>query len=318
MHIRFDRLSRVPLRPATSSFCTRAASGLITSGDSYTDTGFDVNGQQPTADDPLGNPLYPGHTSSNGPNWIDYLTVQYNASLVQTVNLAVGGATTDPDVVDPYLPIVPSVKQQVFERFLPQYGSKPASYPWASDDTLFAFFTGINDVANSWSKETRPMYDKAFSTYRDLVDAIYQAGGRNFLFLNVPPIQKSPFGVMVASLQRGPYAAAVHDWNERIATLASNLTATYADASATVFDSYDLFNKVIDNPCSNTLTCAYKDTANYCTAYQSGTPAPDTKDPSCEFAADEYLWLNSFHPTFRVHQAMAQAIAGQLMIHGCY
>ena len=33
-------------------------------GDSYTTTGFEVNGTQPSRENPLGNPEYPGYTSS--------------------------------------------------------------------------------------------------------------------------------------------------------------------------------------------------------------------------------------------------------------
>ena len=56
---------------------------------------------QPSLGNPLGNPPYPGYTSSNGPNWVDYLTVKYNQSLVETYNIAFGGATIDSDLVAP-------------------------------------------------------------------------------------------------------------------------------------------------------------------------------------------------------------------------
>lgn len=53
-------------------------------GDSYSATNFDFNGVQPSADNPLGNPAYPGTTTSNGPNYVDYLTTTYNKSLLLT------------------------------------------------------------------------------------------------------------------------------------------------------------------------------------------------------------------------------------------
>ena len=37
---------------------------IVNSGDSYTDTGFDINGVQPSSVDALGNPPY---GTSNGP-----------------------------------------------------------------------------------------------------------------------------------------------------------------------------------------------------------------------------------------------------------
>lgn len=41
---------------------------MIIFGDSYTTTGFKVRGEQPSDMNPLGNPEWPGETSSNGPN----------------------------------------------------------------------------------------------------------------------------------------------------------------------------------------------------------------------------------------------------------
>jgi len=53
-------------------------------GDSYSWTSFDVNGPQPNATNPLGNPAYASITTCNGPNYVDYLTTRYNGSFLQT------------------------------------------------------------------------------------------------------------------------------------------------------------------------------------------------------------------------------------------
>lgn len=79
------------------------------SGDSYTTPGFNDTGVQPSIGNPLGNPNYPGYTSSNGPNWVDFLTVKYNESQVLTCNLAYGGATFESALAAPNLPTVLSV-----------------------------------------------------------------------------------------------------------------------------------------------------------------------------------------------------------------
>lgn len=63
--------------------------------------GFNWTLTPPSPTNPLGNPGYPGWTSANGPNWVGYLTVKYNDSLLQTYNLADGGATVDADLVTP-------------------------------------------------------------------------------------------------------------------------------------------------------------------------------------------------------------------------
>ncbi|KAI4119894.1 MAG: hypothetical protein LQ345_000152 [Seirophora villosa] len=139
---------------------------LFTFGDSFTSTSFNINGPQPSPENPLGNPPYPGATSANGPNYVDFLTTTYNRSFIRTFNLGYGGATINPSLVgSPYGLIVQSFRQQVQEEFLPTYATN-SGVEWSGSNSLFTVFFGINDL--------------------------YAAGARNFLFMNVPPIDRSP------------------------------------------------------------------------------------------------------------------------------
>lgn len=145
-------------------------SHMFVFSDSYTTTGFEVNGTQPSAANPFGNPPYPGYTSSNGPNWIDFLTTTYNQSFVKTINLAYGGATIDGALIPAYLPTVLSVKQQVNDEYIPTYAGHPEFFDWRSKDTLFAIFIGINDIGNAygWSNSL-VVFDKVIAEYAGLV-----------------------------------------------------------------------------------------------------------------------------------------------------
>ena len=151
----------------------RRISHMFVFGDSYTTTGFEVNGTQPSAANPFGNPAYPGYTSSNGPNWIDFLATTYNQSFVKTINLAYGGATVDGALIPQYLPTVLSMKQQVNDEYVPTYASHPKSFDWHSNDTLFAIFIGINDVGNAygWSNSSN-VFEKVLTEYAGLVVCI--------------------------------------------------------------------------------------------------------------------------------------------------
>lgn len=122
---------------------------LVPSGDSYTQTGFTPNGTLPAFGNPLGNPPYPGWTSTGGENWLDYATVAYNRSMLFTYNYAYGGATIDATLVPPYTPTVLSVTDQV-NQFLTSVANKPASTPWTSANALFSIWIGINDLGNSY------------------------------------------------------------------------------------------------------------------------------------------------------------------------
>lgn len=82
-------------------------------------------------------PLLGSNTSSGGNNWVGYLTAAYNESLVLNYNLAVGGATIDNDLVDDE---VKDMTHQVAD-----FKSKYGAGPWDPDNTLLAFWIGINE-----------------------------------------------------------------------------------------------------------------------------------------------------------------------------
>ncbi|PVH92057.1 carbohydrate esterase family 16 protein [Periconia macrospinosa] len=285
---------------------------LFVFGDSYTQTGFDVKGTQPNAQNPLGNPTYPGWTSSNGPNWVGFLTTTYNASFIKTYNVAYGGATVDSALVAPYTPTVLSLKNQTQDLFLPTYGRDPSStaHPWTAWDSLFAFFIGINDVGNSWWLEnSATLYSQIFTVYDALLEQIYATGGRNFLFLNVPPVNLAPL-----TLENGEYAVehegiAIQVWNEKVRNLTAAFGAKHADAKLFVHDTWRVYRDVIEDPGKYEQTKGIRNVTGYCKAYENGTPTWYTKDPSCAYAVNEYLWLNNLHPTFPIHNATAASIA---------
>ncbi|KAH9864134.1 hypothetical protein J1614_010068 [Plenodomus biglobosus] len=284
---------------------------LFVFGDSYTQTGFDVNGTQPNAANPFGNPTYPGWTSSNGPNWIGFLTTTYNASSLLTYNMAYGGATVDSALVTPYAPTVLSLKDQVESEFLPKYGIHDPSTPWSSASSLFAFFIGINDVGNSWWLNNSSLYDAIFAEYEGLVDDVYATGARNFLFLSTPPVNLAP---LTLNKNDSGYSVreegkVILDWNARLDGMAKGLKAKYEDTAVFVHDTHGVFDAVIKNPSVFEQTQGLKNTTGFCAAYANGTPTWYTKDASCEHAVNEYLWLNDLHPTFPVHNATAASIA---------
>ncbi|KAF2036682.1 hypothetical protein EK21DRAFT_95917 [Setomelanomma holmii] len=283
---------------------------LFVFGDSYTQTGFDPKSTQPSAANPFGNPTYPGYTSSNGPNWVGFLTYTYNQSKILTYNLAYGGATVDSALVTPYEPTVISMKNQIQTQYLPIYGSHPSTAPWTASSSLFAFFIGINDVGNSWSLNNATLYDTIFSEYAGLLDQIYATGARNFLFLSVPPVNLAPLTLNQAD---GGYAKvnegkAIANWNSRLANMTTNFKKGHAGVETFVFDTNALFTKVIQNPKAYPQTAGYKNVTGFCDAYENGTPTWYTKDPNCTYAVNEYLWLNDLHPTFPVHNATAAEI----------
>jgi hypothetical protein len=112
------------------------------SGDSYSQTGFDPTLSLPSSSNPLGNPTFPGYTTSGGPNWIGYYITQYNSSPVYSYNFASGGATTDAKLVTPFAPTVLSFVDQV-NLYLKS--SNTAGFTkWNAANSIFAVWIGVN------------------------------------------------------------------------------------------------------------------------------------------------------------------------------
>ncbi|KAF7337838.1 SGNH-hydro domain-containing protein [Mycena venus] len=257
---------------------------LMVFGDSYTTTGFNIS---------LGvNSTDPGFVSSNGPNWVQDLRDTYNVAGTKVFNLASGGATIDSALVTPFEPTVLSVVDQVaqFKTFL---ASKPPGAQWNSSNTLFAIWIGINDCGNSfgWTNTTQPAFNKVLmNRLTTQLDELYTLGARSFLFLTVPPV--------TALL-----AADIANYNEQLAATAKEFQAEHKGVETTVFDTQPVFNTLLDDA----RTFGFSNSTGFCDAYQNGTPASSTQIAPCA-PVSTYFWLNSLHPLFTIHNALAHAI----------
>ncbi|KAK2754558.1 hypothetical protein FQN54_006959 [Arachnomyces sp. PD_36] len=258
---------------------------LFTFGDSYSQTGFEpADGAQPSAENPIGNPELPGDTSANGPNWIDYLTVEYNQSTLLTYNFAYSGATVAKSVVDSTV----DVSSQVHDQYLPVYGS------------------------GSESKYPDPTNAEILKAYSGLVEELYRSGARNFFFLNVPPIDRSPLVLELGEDHQKLQAEDISSYNKGVFELATNLSNNHQDTTVFYYDTNTLFSDVLDDPSKYPETALYKSTTKYCEKYESGTPSPDTFYEECGFPANEYFWKDSLHPTDPIHKALAKGLASML------
>ncbi|KAK1675389.1 hypothetical protein BDP55DRAFT_153262 [Colletotrichum godetiae] len=275
-------------------------------GDSYSQTGFNTSLEAP-------NPSYPGWTSCNGPNWVDYLTVKHNASLLYTYNLAYGGATVDADLVKPYADTVLTLKDQVQTLFSNAYAAKTAP-TWTGADSVFAFWIGVNDIGNSYwngADATSALNTKIVDVYQGLANELYEAGARNFVWLTTPPVDRTPMLLAENADAQKLCKDDVADFNGRINAMAKNVT-TWGGANSWVVDANGVFNGVLDNVAKFDSTKGYKNTTGYCDAYKDGTTAQDTLIDSCTYPVNEYFWLNTLHPTYPIHDAVAETVASAL------
>lgn len=159
---------------------------IFTSGDSYSTTGFNIQGSYPSATNPLGNPGLPGQTTDGGLNWIGFLISKYNTSLTLSFNFAVAGATTDANIVPPGNPSIPSLIDQV-KLFSNSIASKPPSAPWNSYNTLAGIWMGINDLGAIYARsDLDTLLLHIMNSYFGQLQTLYNAGIRYFILLTVP------------------------------------------------------------------------------------------------------------------------------------
>ena len=139
------------------------------SGNSYTDVSFKIDGAQPSTSNPFGNPPIDPSTAFLWDKWITYMTTQYNDSLIETFDLAVSASTVDSSLI----PHGPSdYVAQVTKSFIPNYGPKKST-TWQPASTLFAALFGINDVEVSVSNSTAAgLWDDIFKSYASHADQV--------------------------------------------------------------------------------------------------------------------------------------------------
>ncbi|TGO27921.1 hypothetical protein BPAE_0035g00650 [Botrytis paeoniae] len=256
------------------------------SGDSYSQTGFDPTLTQPAAGNPLGNPNLQGYTTTGGFNWIGYLAETYNNTLMLSYNFASGGATTNASLVAPFATTVLSFIDQVdqFVQYIP-------SGPWSSGNTLFGIWIGVNDVGNAWYVSNyTTLLGQIMDSYFTGIQRLYNVGGRNFLFLTVPPTQDSPLFIAEGTAVQASLATAISQYNAALVSRVAAFKAANSGSNTWVYDTQVPFLNAINNP----------------TAYGSADATCINADGvSC-------LWWNDYHPSQIVHKLVAQGVASLL------
>ncbi|CAO1602009.1 hypothetical protein XANCAGTX0491_005645 [Xanthoria calcicola] len=282
---------------------------IFSFGASYTDTLFDPTKAQPNDTYPLGNPFTnsstpPYHTFTNGPNWIQYLTTKYNQSLIHTYNMALSGAVINTTAIGQNQPI--DLIHQISDRFVPNYVKQNLA-GWNASNSLFVLFFGNNEVDRTWKQQDARINLAVFESYLGQLEKLYELGARNFVLHTVPPIDRAPGK---APADRRLEANVVNDFNYRIKELFEAFTSAHENISALLFDFNSLCSQILSNPATFPQTANLKNTTGSCEAYKSNeVPSIDYRDPSCEYAVDEYFWLNELHPTYPVHEAHAAQLA---------
>jgi len=265
---------------------------IIAFGDSLSDTQNLYNGTQWKM--PNRNSWFLGRFS-NDRVWTEYLA---DGLRLPMVNWAVAGAAADQ-----YL-VIPGVSQQV-DSWSAYMQDAPNYRP---ENTLFTVLVGGNDLVNY-----RRSVDAIIAAQQAALEKLIRAGARNILLLNLPDVSRAP---VFRTRSDGPAVAAqVLQLNARLVQLRDALHANFGPAlNIRIFDTYALFNDVINNPGKYGMTNTWQSclaidldsSGNY--LYHWPTRAECTNP-------NTFVFWDTLHPTTRTHRLLADQVAAFVKTH---
>ncbi|KAI5478744.1 cellulose-binding GDSL lipase/acylhydrolase, carbohydrate Esterase Family 16 protein [Pseudohyphozyma bogoriensis] len=212
-------------------------------------------------------------TSTGGNNWLQYLSAQTNTTLL---DFAVGSATINNSVVLSPVQDVVSQVSEFEDYFLPP----PEITPWTAENALFVVWVGINDVgAGGWGN-IGPWSDvlkEVFWSYEGIVDTLYNAGARKFLFMSIPPTNLTPHMRINSAVHL--IVTAIETYNARLLEMATAVPEKYDGTTVTLFDTQKPFRTILAAPQSYGFS-----NNSYCEWYGwRVVNRPEANDPRCEW-----------------------------------
>ncbi|GJJ15599.1 hypothetical protein Clacol_009877 [Clathrus columnatus] len=178
----------------------------------------------------------------------------------QLWNFAFAGADISGDLLPLHhnftVPLVDQVKQWT------NYGADVIPHP--EDESLVIWWIGINDtgdtVKNTSITNFTAFWEQEVKVYFEAVDMVYSRGLRNFLFINVPPEERSP--AWVNDSINGPILKAnIILFNNILHNFVESFKTKYLDTNVITFDVHTWFHHVLDN----SFTYGFSNITGFCT-----------------------------------------------------
>lgn len=234
---------------------------LVIFGDSYSQVGYNSTAPHPTHDNPLGI-KFPGSTYNERgqPNWVGHFITKYVSQRLLVYDYAQGGHT------------LKGVRTQIDREFTPHLATKPEWAPWSEADSLFVTWVGINDCAFTNNESAPGLVDTLF----ELQDSLYAAGARNFLLIDLPPLERSPAGARLRGV--APHQV----WNASLVKATARFAESHESATVLMFSAWDTFRSVLDRP--SAFGFKQKDISK----------------------AGGGIWHDRLHPTSKMHDVIAR------------
>lgn len=175
---------------------------------------------------------------SGSKTWVDHfvagLRKSPGSSSVHVHNFALPGATAKYNL--------PGELAQFFLAFPERFAADGAPVLDPSK-TSFVFYIGINDCGTTDADEL----ESVIETVIDAIHKLYvKIGARNFLLIDVPPINRSPAAINADFTSE--IEERVTTWNDLLQSQASEFHAGSESASMFIFSSHRTLVDVFDDP----------------------------------------------------------------------
>ncbi|KUI68634.1 hypothetical protein VM1G_03676 [Cytospora mali] len=288
-------LTTITSAALTGSATLKNFSTLITFGDSYTDDGPEYYTPEPSED------LYTG---------------------IHLYDYAVSGS-----FCDRYFS--PSSRNGIKQDQIPHFlndtdyvGNGSLFNP--EDETIYAIWIGTNDLGPSaFFTDNRPtltILDYVDCVYEQF-DILYEAGARNFMLLNLAPLNYAPMyalpenggtlgspfwkdeanyntNVTQVSEKMRQYVALVNSIYDYRTPTEVQISDRYPESSFTIFDVHSLLSDIWHNPgayLNGTAPLNVTSTIEACGSACSNTTVRDS-----------YMWWDTLHPSEQTDRIIAQ------------
>ncbi|KAH6652619.1 hypothetical protein BKA67DRAFT_677688 [Truncatella angustata] len=242
-------------------------------------------------------------TAEGGPNWLEFLTGcatsngQYSPANCprKLWDFAFSGASVSEQFLPRHLSVtIPLVNQT--QQYLNYADAILTNTPvnLSRSSTLVAIWIGINDIFDSKTYKPSGRSDASFwgaeldVVFNTCAKSLYARGFRNFLFMNLPPIDRTPANQRSSTPY--PTKSQVNLWDSLLASKANTFQSANAGSKAMVYDANTFLNNVMSNPSAYGIT----NTATYCSGWQQQDVLTNPGKYGC-VPQSRYFWYNAAH-----------------------
>jgi outer membrane lipase/esterase len=313
-----------------STACAATISSLFVFGDSLSDTGNVLNRTNAFSLFATPRPTVPWYdtgrwtngTTNDGSNttqprttetayggvWHERLADKLHIaratnSLAGGNNWAYGGATTGTGTYSGGLSL---------KNIGNQVDSFRATNPTIEADQLFAVWGGGNDVrdaaaaANATVDSIKAAATNALTNLSDSIQTLAIAGATQFLWPNLPPLDRTPEAAGLNATARDGLKQASELFRDDQAAAVTTLLNNNDGIEIYVLDVFGLFADVLAHPGNYGYTNI---TSGVISAgdFSASTFAPTANFPNMQVDADKFLFWDQVHPTARTQDLIGTA-----------